>query len=141
MDQHVLSFLSNHRVSVLTTLLADGSPHAAALHYSHISDPLTLYFTSKRTSRKMQALVSGNVVKAALVIGMSDEEWKTLQMEGEVKLVSQEEIERIQDIHYRKHPNAQEFKNKPETVFLQFTPTWWRYTDFSTEPLTSFSSE
>jgi hypothetical protein len=89
----------------------------------------------------MQALVSGNVVKAALVIGMSDEEWKTLQMEGEVKLVSQEEIERIQDIHYRKHPNAQEFKNKPETVFLQFTPTWWRYTDFSTEPLTSFSSE
>lgn len=141
MDSQVVSFLSNHRVSAFTTLLADGSPHTAALHYSHITDPLTLYFTTKRTSRKMQALASGSVVKASLVIGTNDEEWKTLQMEGEVTLVSPADIERIQDIHYRKHPNAEEFKNKPETVFLQFTPTWWRYTDFSTEPLTSFSSE
>lgn len=141
MDSRIVSFLSNHRVSAFTTLLPDGAPHTAALHYSHIVDPLTLYFTTKRTSRKMQSLVSGKNVKASLVIGINDEEWKTLQMEGEVRIASQENIERIQDIHYRKHPNAQEFKNRPETVFLEFTPTWWRYTDFSTEPLVSLSSE
>jgi general stress protein 26 len=141
MDSKVLDFLTNHRVSSLTTLLKDGTPHGAALHYSHKSDPLTLYFSTENTSRKCQRLLNGESVKAAVVIGHSEEEWLTLQMEGEVKIVPKNELEEVQKIHYKKLPSSEAWKNDPTTVILAFTPTWWRFTDLNTEPYTILSSE
>ncbi len=42
MDQKVLDFLSNNRISVVTTLLKDGTPHASTLNFSHQEEPLKL---------------------------------------------------------------------------------------------------
>ena len=141
MEQKILDFLTKHRVCSLTTLLSDGSPHAAALHYSHRDNPLTLYFSTENTSRKCQDLLNGKTGKATVAIGFSEEEWVTFQMDGDIRMATKEELPEIQKVHYTKHPDAAKYKDDPATVFLIFTPTWWRYTDYKTKPPTIVSSE
>lgn len=141
MNETILDFLTKNRVSSLTTLLPDGTPHGAALHYSHIAEPLTLYFSTKNTSRKCEGLLNGETSKASVVIGFSEDEWITLQLDGEVKALEKDQLENIHKVHYAKHPNSEQFKDAPETVFLAFTPTWWRYTDHNTKPETIISSD
>lgn len=141
MDTKVLDFLSANRVCSLTTLLTDGSPHAAAVHYSHRADPLKLFFSTQNSSRKCEALADGKTTKAAVVIGLSEEEWKTLQLEGTVRAITdKDEIAKVKSVHYPKHPNSQKFENDPATLFLEFTPSWWRYTDYNTKPMTVLGS-
>ncbi len=131
MDEKVLDFLGKHRVCSLTTLLKDGSPHAAAMHYSHSVSPFEIYIQTENTSRKCQALLKGKSVGASVVIGFSEEEFKTLQMDGEVKAVKdKKELAKIHKIHYAKHPEAKKWKDDPATLFLTFTPKWWRYTEY-----------
>ena len=142
MNQKIFDFLKNHRVSVVSTLRSDGSPHAAALHYSHKESPLTLYFSTENTSRKCQALLDGKPGKASVIVGFSEEEWITLQMDGEVRaILDKNELKKVHAIHYPKHPNSEKYKDDPATIFLAFTPSWWRYTDYNTKPITIVSSE
>lgn len=141
MDSRVLNFLTKHRVCSLTTLKTDGAPHGSALHYSHQEKPLELYFSTENTSIKCEALLSGNSTKASVVIGFSEDEWITLQMDGDVKaILDSKELKRIQKIHYAKHPDSAQYKDDPVTIFLKFLPTWWRYTDYNTDPYTILSS-
>jgi general stress protein 26 len=142
MNETVLEFLQKHRVCSLTTLLKDGSPHSAALHFSHNSEPLELYFSTENTSRKCEAIVDGSTVKGSVVVGFSEEEWITLQMDGEVQAVlDTDELQKVHRIHYAKHPDAEQYKSEPETIILKFTPKWWRYTDFNTEQPTILVSK
>jgi len=141
MDPKVVEFLTSHRVSSVTILLKDSTPHGAALHYSHKDSPLTLYFSTERTSRKCQGLLDGESAKAAVVIGHDEKEWLTLQMEGDIKIVPKDELEEAQSVHYKKMPSSEAWKNDPATVLLAFTPTWWRFTDLNTDPYTIISSE
>jgi general stress protein 26 len=141
-DQKVLDYLNKNRVGVLVTLLKDGTPHGAALHYSQKDNPLEIYFSTESTSRKCQALNNGKPGKASLVVGFSEEEWITLQMDGEIQaILDKNELKKVQEIHYTKHPNSEKFKNDPTTIFLKFTPGWFRYTDYNTKPSTIISSE
>lgn len=129
-------FLKSHNIAVFSTNLPDGSIHAASLHFSHAENPLELYFSTDRESRKCQGLLHGEILPAAVVVGFSTEEWVTLQLDGEVQAVLvPEELRKIQDVHYAKHPHSEKYKDDPATIFLKFTPKWWRYTDFNTEPV------
>ena len=141
MDVRVQEFLSRQRVCVLTTLLLDGSPHGATLHFSHKDTPFELYVGTTRESRKVEALLSGDSIKAAMVIGFSEEEWKTIQLDGEVQIAKDDELESIHTIHYEKHPQARRYKASDETVFLKFTPYWWRFSDLNSDPPDIISSE
>lgn len=142
METQILDFLKNHRVCSLTVVLPDGTPHASALHYSHQENPLTFYFSTENTSRKCQGLLDGTPAKASVVIGFSEEEWITLQMDGEVQaILDKQKLEPIKKIHYAKHPNSQQYEHDPATIFLAFIPSWWRYTDYNTEPPTNISSQ
>lgn len=137
MEAKIFDFLANHRVCSLTTLLNDGSPHAAALHYSNKNEPLELYFSTKNTSLKTQTLLDGKSTKASVVIGFSEEEWITLQMDGETKAVlDKNELRSVHAIHYAKVPDSEQYKDDPATIFLKFIPKWWRYTDYNTDPPT-----
>jgi len=137
MDKKVLDFLGKHRVCTLTTLLEDGSPHSAVMHYSHKNEPLEVYIMTENTSKKVKALLDGKPRKASLVTGFSEEEWITLQMDGEVRAVKdKEELEKIHEVHFEKHPEPKKWKDDPATLFLVFTPTWWRYTEYKPEFVT-----
>ncbi len=142
MNTQALDLLERHQVCSLTVLLPNGSPHAAAVHFSHVADPLTLYFSTDRTSKKCQGLLNGQSAKSSIVVGFSEEEWKTLQMDGEVKaILDKDELKKVQIVHYAKHPDAEKYKNDPDTLFLSFTPGWWRYSDLKIHPPAIISSD
>lgn len=131
MDKRVNDFLSKHRLCTLAVLLSDGAPHAATLYYSHRTNPLELYAMTENNSIKVQALRDRKSVKASFVTGFSEEEWITLQMDGEVRVASsKKELAKIHKIHFEKHKDPEKYKNDPGTVFLVFKPTWWRYTEY-----------
>lgn len=142
LNKKVSEFLSSNKVCVLTTLLKDGSPHGAAMHFSHNEDPLELYFSTEKTGIKCQALGNGNSVKASVVVGFSEEEWVSVQMDGEVSaILDDSELAKVHKIHYAKQPGSEKYKDEPETLFLKFVPRWWRYTEFKSSPWTILSSE
>ncbi len=133
----ILDFLAKERVCALSVALIDGTPHTAAMHYSHQINPVKLFFQTGKDSVKMQSFLKDSS-KASIVVGFSEKDLLTLQMRGGAKIVSTpKELEEIYKIHYKKHPFAEKYKG-PETVFIEFVPTWWRYTDFNTEPETIF---
>ncbi|OGK32398.1 hypothetical protein A3F57_04840 [Candidatus Roizmanbacteria bacterium RIFCSPHIGHO2_12_FULL_36_11] len=135
MDKKILDFIKKSRVSVLATVLVNGSPHVAAMHYSHGDNPLEIYFSVDKTSLKCQLLLKKKKCQASVVIGFSEQDWLTLQMDGLISIVGdREELKTIKTIHYKKNPNSQEFENDPNTIFLIFKPKWIRYTDFNFEP-------
>lgn len=135
MNQEVANFLTSERVCGLAVVMPDGTSHSAAMHFSHRAEPLALFFSTENTSRKCQALLNGKPSKASVVVGFSEEKWLTLQMDGEVKaILNPEELKVAKAVHYPKHPNSQKYEHDPATVFLAFTPSWWRYTGFKFQP-------
>lgn len=137
MDPKIIDFLKNERVCALTVILPNGAPHSAAVHYSHQDAPLKIFVQTSNKSTKCSGLLKGEIIAASFVIGFSEQDWLTFQIRGQIKIVSdQNDLNKIYPIHYAKNPNAEKYKNDPETVFLEFEPTWWRYTDFNTDPET-----
>ncbi len=136
MNTHLQQFIQKERVGCLSVITVEGVPHAAAVHYSYKEDPLEFYIQTTNTTTKAQPFLGGKKGKVAFVIGFSEQDWLTLQMRGDVRIVTDiGELEKIYTTHYLKHPDAEKYKG-PQTVFLAFTPTWWRFTDFNTEPET-----
>ncbi len=139
MNSEIIQFLTRERVCVLSVILADGSPHAATVHFSmslESAEPLKIYIQTYDASTKAQPFLDGKTGKAAVVFGFSEQDWQTLQMRGSARRVTvQEELDKIYKIHYAKNPEAEKHKSS-KTVVLEFTPTWWRYTDLKTKPPT-----
>lgn len=141
-DKSVLGFLSTNRVGVLSVQLKDGSPHGATVHFSHQVNPTKLFFLTDRKYKKCEALLEGNLVRASFVLGFSEKEMKTLQLDGSVRMVTDAgELAFLKEIHFEKIPTAKEYENDPDSVFLEFVPTWWQYSDYNTKPETRISSQ
>lgn len=128
MDQKVRDFLNRETMSVLAIELSDG-PHAAAMHFTPEADLSAIYFLTRKESKKVTASFPA---KASLVVGFSETDWETLQMSGMVVKVDMGEAK---DKIVAKYPKDAEHIGD-HSVFLKFTPTWWRYTDFNTHPKT-----
>ena len=130
METIVLDFLNKHHIGVMSTLLKDGSPHVCALHYAN-NDKGEVYIMTEKSGKKSEALLEGKPGKASFVTGFSDEEWITLQMDGVVKAeLDKAELAKIHKVYYVKNPGPEKYKNDPETLFLVFTPKWYRYTEY-----------
>jgi general stress protein 26 len=140
MDKQVLDFADKHRISVLTTIV-DGKPHSATMHYANATDPFYFVFLTERASRKCAHMQEGEKYPAAMVVGFSEEEWVTLQMEGEVEIVTEQEQEEPWRIYSHKYRGSEKYKNNREDLLLKFTPTWWRYTQVRPKPPVVISSE
>jgi general stress protein 26 len=143
MDAKVMEFLSKERISSLTTMLPSGMPHSGVLHFSFLQDGdgFKLYFSTDSTSKKAEFLSNSKESLASVTIGFSEQEWRTLQMDGIIRVVEGEALKNIKANHYKMHPNSQKFESDPNTIFLEFTPSWFRYTDFMTHPVTKISNE
>lgn len=140
MNPVISNFLMKEKVGVLSVILADGTPHSATMHYSYKDEPFKIYIQTSNTTLKAQPFLNGEVGKGAMAIGFSEEDWLTLQIHGDIRIISgHEELEEVYKIHYKKNPDAEQYKG-PKTVFLEFTPNWWRYTDFNTDPETIINS-
>ena len=127
MDQRALDLLARERVCALSVCLPDGGCHGAAMHFSHQVEPLTIYIQTTSTSIKCRKLPT----IASVVVGFSEETMQTLQMDGDIRQIT--DLDEVYKIHYAKHPGAEKYKSDPTTVFLAFTPIWWRYSDYKKE--------
>lgn len=141
MNKQIQDLLSRDRLGVISVKLDDEIIHSATIHFSHLSEPdIRIFIQTSNTTLKAKPFLHGQVGKGAMVIGFSEEDWLTLQMHGDIRAISDNnELEAIYKIHYQKHPEAEQYKGL-DTIFLEFKPTWWRYTDFNTEPETIISS-
>lgn len=131
MTQEILDYVNNQRIAVLAVEMMDGSPHAATVHYANTDNPLTFLFETDRQYRKAEALFGRKASRASLVIGFDEGEMKTLQIDGEVKLVEEAEKELFLETYHKKFPEKVAMADKHDLVFFTLTPTWWRYTDWT----------
>ena len=134
MDQKVLDFLSKEKVCVLSVCLPDGSCHSAAMHFSYQNEPFNIFIGTEKTAKKVQGLQNGESAKASVAVGFDDTTMITIQIDGDVKMATPGELENIHKVHYAKHPGSEQYKDLPDTCFLVFTPSWWRYSDYKAQP-------
>lgn len=129
-DKKVTDFIEKHRVSALTTVLSDGRPHSAAMHYATAGGSLEFVFFTREKSRKCENFVSGKKYPASLIIGFSEEEWAELQMEGLIEKIERSKSGNEVKIFASKFAGA---KLDPDHTVLKFRPNWWRYSEFKPE--------
>lgn len=123
MDQRIIDFLNSERVAVLAVVLADGIPHTSAMHFIYHDG--ALYFSTQPTSRKAKDL--RGITKASVTVGFSEKDWITVQLDGTV-----EKAEFAEKFHVAKYPeDAEHIGGK--AIFIKFTPTWYRYSDFNND--------
>lgn len=131
----VHDFVQSHRVGVLAMTTEESGVHAATMHYAEQLEPLELFFLTDRNTKKCEAFARQKDRKAAVVIGFSEEEWTTMQMEGEARLLENEsEIAAGWKIYGEKFPERVKFKDDEESVLIKFTPSWWKYSVVKPEP-------
>lgn len=129
MDQRLIEFLKKEKVAVLTTIIAENCPHSAVMHFSLSPDSDQIYFSTDNRSRKCQILNKLGKVNASMALGFSETEWKTAQIDGELVIADLQTAEKIKGVHYAKNPESKKYEAEPTTIYLIFTPTWWRYSD------------
>ncbi len=141
MQDTILHFIQKERLSVLSVQLGDGSIHPAVVHFSSSDDGEKFFIQTSNTTVKAGPVISGGICAASLAIGFSEQDWVTLQMRGSLRLISDsEEAQRVQISHHTKIPDAEK-RMGPTTVFLEFAPAWFRYTDFKTKPITIITKQ
>ncbi len=138
MNPQILHFLENNRIGVLSIAMADGSVMGAALHFTHDNEPLTFFFSTDKNSRKGKVLSNGPVA-ASLVVGFSESEMATLQMEGQAQVVPLEKIKIAREIYYAKFPENRQYENDPDTLLISFMPKLIKLSDYKTDPPTIIS--
>jgi general stress protein 26 len=132
MQKEILDYIDTQRVGVLAVEMLDGSPHGATVHFAHSDNPLVFYFETYRDYRKAEALYGKEKTRASLVIGSSESDMKTLQLDGVAELIKPEEKEIFDSVYLGKFPEKKKKSQDPKFVFFKFTPTWWRFTDWTT---------
>lgn len=128
MQPEILEYIKTQRICVLAVEMLDGAPHAATVHFSHTDNPLTLYFETSRTTRKCEPLFGREKSRATVVIGSNEALMKTLQMDGTVSLIQSEADRKL---YLEKFPEKLQKTSDPTTAFFSFTPSWWRFTDWT----------
>lgn len=132
-----LTYLATQRTGVLAVEMPDSAPHAATVHFANATEPIVFYFETKRDSRKAESILIKGSVRASFVIGTSEADMKTLQLDGIVALVPPNETATFDQIYLGKFPEKEtkiqtESADDNEYICLKFTPTWWRFTDWNT---------
>lgn len=131
MEKKIIDYLNSQRICVLAVEMLDGSPHASTVHFAYDLGSLTFFFLTDREYRKSEALISQGTTRASLVIGFNESIMKTFQVDGSVKLINEDlDKEKFSNFYFTKFPDKKKWANDPDAIFLSFTPTWWRYTDY-----------
>ncbi|OGE87670.1 MAG: hypothetical protein A3J07_03065 [Candidatus Doudnabacteria bacterium RIFCSPLOWO2_02_FULL_49_13] len=132
MNREILDFIKQQRVGVLAVEMMDGSPHAATVHIANSETPLMFFFETNRDYRKCEPLFGRQLTRASLVIGFDESSARTLQLDGQVRLLKGEEEQKsFREIYLEKYPNKKAKFADPKFVPFVFVPAWWRWTDWT----------
>lgn len=132
MNQEILNFIENQRVGVFAIEMLDGSPHAATVHFAHCEDPLLFLFETHKDYRKAEPLLNKELSRATFVIGSDEKIMKTLQMDGEARIMTaSEKTDLFEKIYLKKFPEKSSKVQGPKVLTFLFMPKWWRFTDWT----------
>lgn len=131
MRKDIIDFINSQRICVLAFEMMDGSPHGSTVHFAFDEESKTFFFETYNTYRKAEVLFNKKIIRASIVVGVDESLKKTLQLDGEARLIKDEEKKFYDEVYFSKFPNKKEKSLDPKFVFFSFTPTWWRYTDFA----------
>jgi hypothetical protein len=98
---------------------------------AHSDKPLMFFFETHSNSRKGQAILASEPTKASLVVGFDEQAPRTLQLDGQIRQIKPEEKEFFNKVYLGKFPEKNEKAKGDDIIFLIFTPTWWRWTDWT----------
>src|SRR3989344_9611935 len=128
MPKDAVDFINSQRVCVLALEMQDGSPHGSTVHVAYDDNSQTFFFETYNTYRKGEILLAKDKVRASVVIGLDEQTRKTLQLDGEARIIKSEEKELFNKIYLGKFPEKIEKSKDPKYVFFCFNAHWWRYT-------------
>lgn len=131
MKQEIIDFIDSQRICVLAVEMLNGSPHAATVHFAYQDNPSRFLFETYRDYRKAEPLFGRELTRASMVIGFDESNMKTLQLDGEVRLITSDEKEIFDEVYLGKFPNKKQKSIDPKFVSFVFLPQWWRYTDWT----------
>ena len=127
--QQIQDFLHKHQLCVLSTVNEKGNPESAVVGFSE-NDKLELMIATSNQSRKYKNMIGHSAV--SVVVGW--DKWITVQYEGVVRLLSDDELIEYQKNHFAKLPMTEKYKENPDEVYIAITPTYIRYTDCNKDP-------
>ena len=130
MPPEVFAYLRTQRVGVFAIEMPDGAPHAATVHFAHTDAPVFLFETYKEY-RKAEPLQMRAESRASFVIGFDESNMKTLQMDGVARLASSADLPLFSGVYLGKFPEKRRKAEENRYVFFTFTPSWWRFTDWT----------
>jgi uncharacterized protein YhbP (UPF0306 family) len=130
MIKEVEDYIVTQRVCVLAIEMPDGSPHAATVHFAHTKDPFSIVIQTSPESRKGMVFAGKDIVRASVVVGLIEiagGKEKTLQLDGVATHLNSDNA--AVKMYLEKFP--EKAGKWASDIFLVFTPTWWRFTDWS----------
>ena len=131
MDRHqtILAFMQHHKLAVIATVNAHKRPEAAVVGYA-VTEHFELIFDTLSTSRKYQNITQE--CQVAVVIG--GEEEITVQYEGRAVPLAGPALAHYQPYYFQTYPEGRERQTWEGIVYIQVSPQWIRYSDFTTTP-------
>ncbi|MEK7188079.1 MAG: pyridoxamine 5'-phosphate oxidase family protein [Patescibacteria group bacterium] len=130
-DPSIVDYLKTQRIGVLAVEMLDGSPHAATVHFAYDENSNQFFFETRSEYRKAEPITKRNATRASFVVGVNENDLKTLQLDGDARLITAEEKILFEKVYLGKFPNKKEKAADPKFISFVFEPTWWRFTDWT----------
>ena len=127
--ENVQNYINQNRVGVLALEMLDGTPHGATLHFAYDKETDIFFFKTSSGYKKSEVLLGKEKTRASLVIGFDEVEMKTLQMDGEARILKDEEKDLFDKVYFGKFSDK---SHSDSEVLFAFIPKWWRFTDWKT---------
>ena len=126
------AFLEHEAAGTIAVPIDDaGTLHIATMHYVHMTDPLRFYFATSSKSEKCRLLNEQPEVIAACSVGTYVGTPFTLQMRGHARLLQMADHPDIIEKYFTKRQSSNKNVEGSDSVLVEFTPNWARFTDFS----------
>lgn len=127
----IIEYLGSHRKMTLATVTPEGHPLAHTVEYA--SDGATVYFATRKTTRKAQNIL--NNPRVAYAVDEDYDDWFTIQgiqMEGIATVLSDKgEIDRAVSMYLKKFPFVGDLPPNPEMVFVKIEPVRGFFLDYT----------
>jgi general stress protein 26 len=128
----IVDVLGDTDYAVIATNTPGTAPESALIAISFLAD-LSIIFGSLEGARK-----NANIARdprVSLVIGWDSEKKRSLQIEGQARLITDTAERRmLVDVHCSAHEHSRLFCDDPAERYFLVTPTWIRYVDGSVAP-------
>jgi general stress protein 26 len=124
--EQLYRFISARKLAVISTTSPSGHPQSALVGIA-VSPQLHIVFDTVNTSRKYANLKADP--RISMVIGWEAE--ITLQYEGIAVEPAGEALQQAKTLYFNTWPDGVDRQQWPGITIFLVTPTWIRYSDFS----------